>query len=93
MLDVEIQELENKTVAIIKTSCPRNFRNKNGEYDIDFITIKMFGNIVTTVRDTIKKDSIIGIKGFLSCKDETKPLEVIANSLTVLSSEKEAKKE
>ena len=62
---------------------PRNFKNENGEYETDFIPVRLYDMIAKNACEYCKKGDLVGIKGRLQSIDN---LEVIAEKLTLLSS-------
>ena len=89
----EVKELENgKKVASMTLAIPRSFKNGNGEYDTDFVDIRIWDTIAENTAEYVKKGDIVGVKGRLQTgtieKYHTKMqvLEVIAEKVTFLSS-------
>ena len=91
--ELEIKELEeNKKVGVMTIAIPRPFKNSEGEYETDFINIKVWDSIATNVKEYCKKGDIVGVKGRLQAatieKYHTKlqVIEVVAEKVTFLSS-------
>jgi len=59
-------DVVNFTIAVT-----RNYKNKDGEYDTDFINCVAWNKIASTACDYIKKGDLIGIKGSLQTKNMT----------------------
>lgn len=88
--DLEITETEqgNKILSLV-VAVPRTYRNVNGEYETDFIPIRIGqGSMLETTKEYCLKGDLIGIRGRLQ-RNETENLIVIAEKVTFLSSRKE----
>lgn len=92
----ELKVSENsKKYTFITLAVPRSFKNVNGEYETDFVDCILWDNIASNTTEYCNKGDIVGIKGRLQTrileKDDTKRnvLEVIAEKVTFLSSNKE----
>lgn len=97
--ELEVKELENnKKVATMNIAIPRSFKNADGEYETDFINIKVWDGIATNVSEYCKKGDIVVVKGRIQSIVEENALgekengereyimEVIAEKVTFLSS-------
>lgn len=93
--ELEVEELENgKKVATMNIAIPRSFKNMNGEYETDFIDIRVWDGIAENVKEYCRKGDIVGIKGRLQSTLTTnedgfingKNIEVVAEKVTFLSS-------
>lgn len=93
--DPIITENENgiKTTEITMV-IPRSFKNKDGEYDNDFINCVVFNGIDSSM---LEKGMLLGIKGRLSStKDKdagTLQMKVLAEKLTLLSTRQKTEME
>ena len=94
--DPEIKELENG----MKTSCitlavPRSFKNLNGEYETDFIPVRLYKGIAESTTEYCKIGDMVGVRGRVqSRKEEDKNIiEIVAEKVTFLSSRKEKEEE
>lgn len=74
-----------KEVGILNLEIPRNFKNKDGIVENDIIPVELRDMIYKTAVETLKEDSIIGIKGRLINNDK---IYVLAEKVTYLSSSK-----
>lgn len=83
-----LKEIEGKKKGIITLAVPRNYKNKNGEYDTDLIPVKIFGSIAETTKDYCKKGDVVGAKGSLT-RLNGRELEFVANKITFLANRKE----
>ncbi|MFA5407693.1 MAG: single-stranded DNA-binding protein [Bacilli bacterium] len=64
---------------------PRSYKNSNGEYENDYVTVVALGNIGSQTKENCKLGDLIGIKGRIqSNKDNTMTL--VAEKITFLSS-------
>ncbi len=99
--DPEIKELENgNKTSYITLAVKRSYKNVNGEYDIDFITCRIWNGITDSVKEYCKKGDIIGVRGRIqrvNGNDYTcnayPILEIVAERVTFLSSRKETEEE
>ena len=90
--DPEIKELENgNKVSYITLAIKRSYKNSDGIYDTDFIDCVLWNGIAENTQKYCKKGDIIGIKGRLETREENdkRILQVVAEKVTFLSSEKE----
>lgn len=94
----ELKTSENsKKYTFITLAVPRSFKNINGEYDTDFIDCILWDNVASCTTEYCDKCDIVGVKGRLQSrlveKDDNKKyvLEVIAEKVTFLSSNKDSK--
>lgn len=80
-----IREEENeKNFVSITIAVPRNYKNINGEYDTDFVKIKLFNTIAENTIDYCKVGDLIGVKGRIESNGDK--MEIIAEKITFLSS-------
>ena len=87
--DPEIKELENgKKVTNITLAIKRSYKNSDGIYDTDFIDCVLWNGIAENTSEYCKKGNIIGVKGRLQRLSGSE-LQVVAEKVTFLSSEKE----
>lgn len=82
--DPEINETEKGKVTDITLAVPRSYKNEEGEYETDFIPVKLFGQIASTTVEYCRKGDMIGVKGRIQ-SNESK-IEIIAEKITFLSS-------
>lgn len=95
--DIEVSEFENgKKYTTMTLAIPRTFKNEQGEYDTDFLSVTLFGPVAENTAQYCKKGDLVGIKGRLQNKpysgnnENIKYLmEIIAEKVTFLSSKKE----
>lgn len=78
----------NVTLAI-----PRSFKNKEGEYDTDFITCTLWDSVAERTKEYCRKGDIVGVKGRLASNTDEKEngetkyyTNVVAEKITFLSS-------
>lgn len=92
--DPEIKELEEgKKYCYITLAIPRSFKNADGEYDTDFVQLKLWNVVAENTKEYCHKGDIIGAKGRVQTynvenEDGTKEtkMELIAEKITFLSS-------
>ena len=83
----EFKESEKGTNIIIAVS--QAFKNANGEYDTNFIEIRLFETIAKNTKEYCKTNDIIGVKGRLQKLESDNELVIVAEKVTFLSSRKE----
>ena len=74
--------------VIITLAVPRYYKNKDGIYDTDFISVRLFRNIAESTLEYCKQGDLVGIKGHIECLSD-EPLFLVADKVTFLSSKKE----
>ena len=67
----------------------RNYKNENGEYDTDFIRIKLIGVVAENTIEYCKVGDLIGIRGRIETYGKNNTIEIIAEKVTFLSTKKE----
>lgn len=83
-----------KTAATITVAVNRNFKNKDGIYETDFIDCVLWDDIARNTIEYCRRGDTIGIKGRLQCMPEddgdghmiNKKLEVVTERVTFLNS-------
>lgn len=63
--DPEIKHLEDNCIASFSIAIPRRFKNKDGQYDADFINIKAFRKTAEFVEKYITKGTKVEVTGSL----------------------------
>ena len=100
--DPEVIETDNgKKVANVTLAIPRSYKNKDGEYDTDFVDCTLWGGIAENTAEHCKKGDLVGVKGRLETdlyeKEDgstVKTTKLVAEKVTFLSSKsKEDEKE
>ena len=92
--DLEVKELENgKKVVTMNIAIPRSFKNAEGEYETDFINIRVWDSIAENIKEYCRKGDIVGIKGRIQSNTIEKEngekefiTEIVAERVTYLSS-------
>ena len=78
----------NDKECIITLEIPRPFKNKNGDYENDYVDVTVKGEVAKTTMERVVNNDIIGAKGrFVKTTDMT-TLELNAEKLYFLSSYK-----
>ena len=83
MLVGRITKIEQGEVMV---AIPRSYKNNEGIYDTDIISVTIKGEIDEKTREYCRKGDLIGIKGHIACLDNN--LELVAEKLSFLSSRK-----
>lgn len=93
--DPEVKELENgKKVSNITLAVPRSYKNKDGEYETDFIDCTLWGSVAENTAEYCRKGDMVGVKGRVETdtyeKDGQthKSMNIVAEKLTFLSNKK-----
>lgn len=67
--DVKKETIGDKNFAKINLAVNRNYKNSEGIYEVDFIDIELWNNIVDSTAEYCRKGDLIGIKGRLETED------------------------
>ena len=94
--NIELRYFESgKAVSKFTLAVPRNYKNKDGIYETDFLDIQVVGKVAELTAEHCKKGDVIGIKGRLeknswTGKDGNKHYEtyVKAENISFISSKK-----
>ena len=78
-----IYSIENGKLVL---AVPRSFKNENGEYDTDYIDVRLSKSIERNVSTYCEKGDLVGVKGRL--ESSINKMQVIADKVTFLSSRK-----
>lgn len=78
-----IYSIENGELII---AVPRSFKNENGEYDTDYIEVRLSKSIEENVSTYCEKGDLVGVKGRL--ESGINKMSVVADKVTFLSSKK-----
>lgn len=89
LVDTEIgKKVTNLTIAV-----PRSYKNKDGEYDTDYIDCTLWSGLAENTVEYCKKGDLVGIKGRIETeiyekKDNStiKNTKLVAEKVTFLSS-------
>ena len=82
---VEIKE--KKESVIVTVAVPQTFKNKDGEYDTNFIDCHLYKGIAENIKEYCKVWDMIGVKGRIQKLENDKQLKLIAERVTFLSSQ------
>ena len=95
-LSENVKEKNEKGFTIITLNVPRSFKNDNGEYESDFIDIKISGVVADNTHEYCKKGDVVGVKGRIqttTIKKDNKDIKItkiIGEKITFLSSKSES---
>lgn len=83
--NIKMEQIDDdKYMGIATLAVPRSWKNADGEYETDFITVYMFGNVASSTNEFCEKGDLIRIKGRVeSTKND---MRIIAEKVTFLSS-------
>lgn len=88
----ELKETENgKKVTVIELAVQRIYKNSNGEYETDFIPVKLWNNIAEKTNEYCKKGDVLAVKCRIQSIDGK--IEIVAEKVTFLRSSKESEEE
>lgn len=85
LTEIFILEEEGEKKGIITLGVPRNFKNKEGIYETDFIKCYLSKYFHNNILEYLKKGDVIGVRGRLQTIEDNK-LVVIVEKLSFLSS-------
>ena len=94
--DLQINETENETKECnITLAVPRYYKNEDGIYETDFISVRLYNDIATKVVEYCKKGDLLGIKGRVQTKqeDNKNTIEIIAERVSFLTSKSNKEEE
>ena len=84
-----MENQDGSKFTILNLAVPRTFKNKNKEYDTDFIDCTLWKGNVENTCNYIKKGDMVGIRGKIQNLNNTAQLQLIAERVTFLSSKEE----
>ena len=50
-------------ICVLTIRIPRSFKNKDGEYEEDLISVQVFGSLRDTLKEYCDSGDLIGVKG------------------------------
>ena len=93
--DPEIKEVNEVRVSNITIAVPRSYKNKDGEYETDFINCTLWNSVAEHTAEYVKKGDLVGIKGQLQSEvyedkegNKRYTMKVNVEKVTFLSSKK-----
>lgn len=93
----EVKDTENGKVSNITLAVPRSYKNKEGQYDTDFISCVLWRGVAESTCEYCKKGDLVGIKGHIQTRnvefdneEKRQFVEVVAEKVTFLSNNKKA---
>ncbi|MDD2496380.1 MAG: single-stranded DNA-binding protein [Tissierellia bacterium] len=96
----KLQETENgKKVTNLTLAVPRSFKNKDGDYDTDFVDCVLWSGVAENTAEYCKKGDLVGIKGRVQTdtyeKDgkTQKSTKIVAEKVTFLQSSRSKENE
>lgn len=76
----------NKKFTTITLAVSRNYKNEQGEYEIDYIPCLLYSNCAENTCEYCHKGDVIGVKGRIESNKDN--IYVVAERVTFLSSHK-----
>lgn len=70
-------------ISMLALRVPRSFKNKDGEYEEDLITIQVFSNLSSTLNEYCNNGDTVGVKGRIQSSNI-----LVAEKISLLSSKK-----
>lgn len=97
----KVEETDNgRKVSNLTLAVPRSFKNKDGEYDTDFVDCVLWSGVAENTAEYCRKGDIIGVKGRVQTDTyenndgkKQKSVKIVAEKVTFLSSNKSNEKE
>lgn len=94
--DPELVDTETgKKVTNLTIAVPRSYKNKDGEYDTDYIDCTLWSGLAENTVEYCKKGDLVGIKGRIETEvyekednSTIKNTKLVAEKVTFLSSKK-----
>lgn len=92
--EIEIKDLEKSKVCAISLAVPRKFKNKDGEYETDFISVQVWNELATNLKEYCKKGDLVAVSGRLQTSvyevegNKRKAYDVVAEKITFLQPKK-----
>ena len=83
-----VEDENNRKTITITIAVPRIIKNEKGEYDTDFLEVKLYGGIAENADSYLEIGCAIGVKGRLA-RLENETLQIVAEKVTYLSSKGE----
>ena len=80
----------NDKECIITLKIPRPFKNKNGDYENDYVDVIVKGELAKTTMEHVVNNDIIGVKGRSVKTTDMTTLELNVEKLYFLSQYKES---
>ena len=89
------KEEDGKKIATVTVAIPRSFKNMNGEYETDFVDIRLFNDVATNTKEYCRKGDIIGVKGRIQSEKivDTEMQEIYDSVRKQVKDSKNAKKQ
>lgn len=82
-----LEKNDEKNSFKINLAVPRNYKNINGEYDVDYIPCILWNIVGETTAIMCHKGDVLGIKGHIESIEDK--ITVIAEKVTFLTSKRE----
>lgn len=74
------------TTTVIKLAIPRQFKNSEGEYETDHVSITLNNGIAKSANEYCNVGAVVGVKGRIQSIDNN--MQIIGERLTFLQSKK-----
>lgn len=85
-LEKEFERDTDNKIVNMTLAVPRSFKNENGEYDTDFLKVRLYKGVAESAFEYCNKGDLVGIKGRIQSEDGE--MKIIAEKVTFLSSRK-----
>lgn len=83
-----VEDENNRKIMTITIAVPRITKNEKGEYDTDFLEVRLYCGIAENADTYLEIGSLVGVKGRLA-RLENETLQIVAEKITYLSSKGE----
>lgn len=84
----ETKYIGDKKYLTVNIAIPRTYKNLNGEYETDFITVKLSNLMTEKVLEFCKKGDVIGVRGRLESETIMDELTGENKYITIVNAEK-----
>ena len=85
-LEKQIEKDTDNNIVCMTLAVPRGFKNENGEYDTDFISVRLYKGVAENAFEYCKKGDLVGVKGRV--QNDNGAMTIIAEKITFLSSKR-----
>ena len=96
--DPEVKTVNNRSRTYFPLAVQRSFKNQDGEYEADFISVVLWNGIAENACEYCSKGDLVGVRGRLQTNNYEKDgnmvyvTEVIAEKISFLSGKRKDEK-
>jgi len=85
-LEKQVEKDTDNKIVYMTLAVPRSFKNENGEYETDFIGVRLYKGVAENASEYCNKGDLVGVKGRI--QNDNGKLTIIAEKITFLSSKR-----